>query len=53
MALLTHHHIIYSKRLHRPDVLPLYYNANEWVISAWWDSTVETNTANLTPVTKP
>ncbi|QEI12714.1 ABC transporter substrate-binding protein [Cellvibrio japonicus] len=39
---LTHHHIIYHKRLQRPATLPLYFNANEWVISTWWDSTLET-----------
>lgn len=37
---LTNHHIIYQKRLKRPETLPLYFNASEWVISTWWDSTV-------------
>lgn len=39
---MTHHHLIYNKRLRRPDTLPLYYGANEWVISTWWDGNVET-----------
>jgi len=40
---LTHHHIIYHQRLHRPATLPLYFNASEWVISTWWDSTLGNN----------
>lgn len=35
---LTNHHIIHHQRLKRPEILPLYYNAYEWVISTWWDS---------------
>ena len=34
---LNHHYLIYHKRLQRPNVLPLYYAAYEWVINTWWD----------------
>jgi peptide/nickel transport system substrate-binding protein/microcin C transport system substrate-binding protein len=34
---LTNHYLIYNKRLKRPQTLPVYYGANEWAISTWWD----------------
>lgn len=34
---LNQHHLIYHSRLKRPQKLPLYYGASEWVISTWWD----------------
>lgn len=34
---LTNHYLIYHRRLQRPEVLPAYYGAYEWVIGAWWD----------------
>jgi microcin C transport system substrate-binding protein len=36
---ITNHHIIYNKRLRYPDTLPLYYSANDWMLTYWWDST--------------
>jgi peptide/nickel transport system substrate-binding protein/microcin C transport system substrate-binding protein len=45
---LTHHHLIYHSRLQRPQQLPLYYGANEWVISTWWDSTADSGDAVAT-----
>lgn len=38
---LTHHHLIYHSRLQRPQQLPLYYGANEWVISTWWGGSAD------------
>jgi len=35
---LSDHYVVYNSRLHRPKTLPLYYNANEWMIATWWDS---------------
>jgi len=35
---LVNHYIIYNQRLRRPHTLPLYYGAQDWVISYWWDS---------------
>ena len=34
---LSHFYFIYNKRLQRPETLPLFYGAYEWVINAWWD----------------
>ena len=34
---LCHFYFIYNKRLQRPETLPLFYGAYEWVINAWWD----------------
>jgi microcin C transport system substrate-binding protein len=34
---LSHHYLIYNKRLQRPKTLPLYYGAYEWLINSWWD----------------
>lgn len=35
---LTHHYILYSKHLRRPQTLPLHYGAYEWLLGGWWDS---------------
>jgi microcin C transport system substrate-binding protein len=40
---LTHHYIIYNKRLQRPAVLPKYYDATEWASTTWWDSGIVAN----------
>ncbi len=34
---LTKHYMIYHQRLKRPQVLPKYYGAQEWVLAYWWD----------------
>ncbi|MET0290202.1 MAG: extracellular solute-binding protein [Pseudoxanthomonas sp.] len=34
---LPQHHVIYNRRLEKPDQLPLYYAAQEWAMTAWWD----------------
>jgi microcin C transport system substrate-binding protein len=34
---LTKHYMIYHHRLKRPQVLPKYYGAQEWVLAYWWD----------------
>lgn len=36
---LTHHYLIYHERLRHPARLPLYYAADDWVVSTWWDGT--------------
>jgi microcin C transport system substrate-binding protein len=36
---LSDHYVVYHSRLRRPETLPIYYNANEWMIATWWDST--------------
>jgi microcin C transport system substrate-binding protein len=35
---LTKHYMIYHHRLHRPQLLPKYYGAQEWALAYWWDS---------------
>ncbi len=30
------HRVAYWDRFGSPDTLPLYYNAEEWVLSSWW-----------------
>jgi len=35
---LTNHYLIYSKRLHKPAKLPVYYGGQEWATAYWWDS---------------
>jgi peptide/nickel transport system substrate-binding protein/microcin C transport system substrate-binding protein len=34
---LKNHYVIYNKRLKRPEKLPEYYGAYEWVLNTWWD----------------
>jgi peptide/nickel transport system substrate-binding protein/microcin C transport system substrate-binding protein len=34
---LKNHYVIYHKRLKRPEKLPEYYGAYEWVLNTWWD----------------
>ncbi len=34
---LDHHYVVHHKHLRQPDVLPSYYNAQEWAIGTWWD----------------
>jgi microcin C transport system substrate-binding protein len=34
---LTHHYLMYNKRLQRPKTIPTYYGAYEWVINNWWE----------------
>lgn len=36
---LDKHYLIYNQRLQPPSQLPQYYNANEWVLTTWWDRT--------------
>jgi len=43
---LTHQYIIYNSRLGKPATLPLYYGANEWLLSAWWDRAAEAHEAH-------
>ncbi len=43
---LDKHYVIFNQRLKQPATLPLYYGANEWVLSTWWDSHAERLTAN-------
>jgi peptide/nickel transport system substrate-binding protein/microcin C transport system substrate-binding protein len=38
---LDKHYVIYNQRLQQPATLPLYYGANDWVLTTWWDSTAE------------
>jgi len=44
---LSDHYVVYHSRLRRPDTLPLYYNANEWMIATWWDSNAASTTNSL------
>lgn len=37
---LKNHYVIYSKRFRQPEILPQYYNATEWALRTWWDSSV-------------
>lgn len=37
---LKNHYVIYNKRFRQPDVLPQYYNANEWAMRTWWDGNI-------------
>jgi microcin C transport system substrate-binding protein len=30
------HRIAYSKKLKRPETLPLYYDPVTWLLKAWW-----------------
>jgi microcin C transport system substrate-binding protein len=32
----TSHRIAYERNLRYPATLPLYYSANEWIVSTWW-----------------
>jgi microcin C transport system substrate-binding protein len=32
----TTHRIAYRRTLRYPATLPLYYSANEWIVSTWW-----------------
>lgn len=34
---LTDHYVIHHERLRYPQRLPLYYSANEWALSTWWE----------------
>jgi peptide/nickel transport system substrate-binding protein/microcin C transport system substrate-binding protein len=34
---LKRHYIIHHKRLQRPEKLPEYFGAYEWVLGTWWD----------------
>ncbi|VVD91183.1 extracellular solute-binding protein [Pandoraea terrigena] len=34
------HRMAYKQYLHFPDKLPLYYTAEGWLVSTWWDSRV-------------
>lgn len=32
----TTHRIAYKRDLHYPSTLPLYYSAEDWIVSTWW-----------------
>ena len=32
----TTHRIAYKRDLHYPQTLPLYYSAEDWIVSTWW-----------------
>lgn len=34
---LPAHHVIHHRRLARPKQVPLYYTAQEWAVSTWWE----------------
>jgi microcin C transport system substrate-binding protein len=43
----TTHRIAYKRDLHYPQTLPLYYSAEDWIVSTWWrepDKRVRTET---------
>jgi microcin C transport system substrate-binding protein len=32
----TTHRVAYKQTLRYPSTLPLYYSANDWIVSTWW-----------------
>jgi microcin C transport system substrate-binding protein len=36
------HRVAYRRTLAHPDVLPLYYDAESWIVSTWWDAQTAT-----------
>lgn len=38
---LENHYTIRHRRLKRPEKLPEYYGAQEWVLGQWWDGSLE------------
>jgi microcin C transport system substrate-binding protein len=32
----TTHRIAYKRELRYPDTLPLYYSAEDWIVTMWW-----------------
>lgn len=35
---LTHHYLVYNRRLARPSARPRIYGPYEWAIQTWWDA---------------
>lgn len=40
------HRMAYKQYLHFPDKLPLYFTAEGWLVSMWWDSRLERGRAS-------
>lgn len=47
------HRVAYQHRLRFPDTLPLYYAAGTWVLESWWDGSLTSSNAAVSPAAKP
>ena len=45
----TTHRVAYKQTLRYPSTLPLYYSANDWIVSTWWFAPSPSSSAASSP----